>query len=165
MRKLILIAALLAAAIPAQAADPPVFKLYGGANAVWFNGALDLPSDFELGANLRASLSPHISGVSCLYYGLNHSYLRGSFGVRLTATDVDNRDFSIGVGIQRQLSSRPEVRPEEWAPDVTVGWRPWPQTAPRVILIAQGSYGLDSQQGTVLAGVRYFLTDFEGGKE
>ena len=156
MRKLLVLLFLI---LPAMVSAEPVGKVYLGANAIWFDqgAALDLPSDWELGATGRASLSPHISVVGSAFYGVDHSYWRGSAGGRITATDVNNPDFSIGLGIQRQFSSDLEIRLEEWAPDATIAWRPWPASKPKVILGLQGNYGLDSQQASVLVGVRYQL--------
>lgn len=135
----------------------PVLKAFAGANGSWYDGQVSVyPSDFELGGNLRASLSPHISGVAALYYGVNRSYIRGSVGPRFTITDVLDQNFSIGLGAQYHFSSEPNVRPEEWSPDVSVGWVPWP-LAPKVILVGQAGYGMTSNQVYVLAGVRYHV--------
>jgi hypothetical protein len=136
-----------------QATAEPVLRAYAGANGVWYDG--DNPNDFEAGGNLRASLSPHISLVGAGYYGFSHSYLRGSAGLRITATDANDPNFSVGIGMQRHFSSEPDIRPEEWAPDASIGWRPWAATNPRVILIAQAGYGLDTEKAFALAGVRY----------
>src|SRR4249920_1914303 len=123
MRKLI-IAALLAmlCAMPASA-QTSVVKAALGAQGVWYDDNVK-PSDFELGGNVRASLSPHISAVGAGYYGFAHSYLRGSAGFRITATEVDDPDFSIGLGMVYNFSSEPSIRPEEWTPDASMGWRP-----------------------------------------
>lgn len=145
----------------ARAASPGdvVVRFAAGANGIWFDDSAN-PSDFEAGAAARASLSPHFSVVGSGYYGFAHSYLRGSAGIRVTATDVDNPDFSIGLGVQRHFSSEPALRPEEWAYDASIGYRPWPETNPKVTLIAQGGYGIDSNQASYLAGVRYTLGDW-----
>lgn len=157
MRFTAIIAALVLAAAPALGS--PIVKVYAGAQGAWFDDAAR-PSDFEAGANGRASLSPHIDLVASTYYGFSHSYLRGSGGVRITATDVDDPNFSIGLGLQYQASSEPAIRAEEWAPDVSIGWRPWPLDLPKVVLIGQGSYGLTSNQANIVAGVRYELGGF-----
>lgn len=138
----------------AQAKD--VIKVYAGANGIWFDGPSPAPSDFELGGNARASLSPHISVVGSGYYGLGESYFRGSGGVRLTATDVTDPDFSVGIGLQYQASTKPSIRPQEWAPDVSVGWKPFAQI-PRLTIGAQGSYGLKSNKAYLIAAARYAL--------
>lgn len=164
MRFIATITLLMLLAVPALAAEP-VFKVYAAANGIWYDavelvGAL--PPDLEVGATGRASLSPNISGVGAAYYGFDNSYTRGSIGVRFTATDANDPNFSIGVGIQRHFSSEPRVRPQEWAPDATIGYRPWPDSMPQAVLVAQGFYGLDSHQASVLVGARYALTG--GGK-
>lgn len=158
----VLIATLLAVlALPALAAEP-VLKAAVGANGLWYDGQVTKsPSDFELGTSARASLSPHISAVGELFYGVNRSYLRASAGPRFTATDADNPNFSIGLGIQYHFSSEASIRPEEWAPDIKLGWRPWPVKAPKVVLNVQSGYGLDSKQVSVLAGAR--LEVWKGG--
>jgi hypothetical protein len=156
-----MLAALFLLCAATATAQEPVFKIYGGANAVWFNvsdeGPVALPSDFELGGNARASLSPHISFVSSVYFGMDHSYVRGTGGLRVTATDVNDPNFSIGLGIQYQASSEPDLRPEELAPDVSIGWKPWPETRPELVVGAQGGYGLDSGQAHVLLALRYYI--------
>jgi len=143
-------------------ADPSVVKAALGAQGVWYDDNVK-PSDFELGGNVRASLSPHISAVGAGYYGFAHSYLRGSAGFRITATEVDDPDFSIGLGMVYNFSSEPSIRPEEWTPDASMGWRPWPQDLPRVLLVANAAYGLDSNSAYISAGVRYVL-DVWGAK-
>ena len=161
--KKVFLGALLALAVSTVAYAEPVLKGYAGVNGVWLDSpiALHLPADFELGGNVRASLSPHISGVGAAYYGLNHSYLRGSGGVRFTVTDAANADLSMGLGIQYHFASEPSIRPEEWAPDVSIGWRPSPVNAPKLVVIGQAAYGLDSGRVTTIAGVRYQI--WEGG--
>lgn len=158
MKYLFLIVA-LTAATAAQA--EPVVKLFLGANAATFDAAPGrLPSDYELGGNARASLSPHISLVGSVYKGLDQDYLRESIGARVTATDVENRDFSIGLGIQYHTSDNVTVRPEEWAPDATIGWRPWPDKLRKITVIGQGGYGLTSNQASLIVGARYELAGF-----
>lgn len=154
---------------PAHADD--MFGVYAAANGIWYDAAELVgasPPDFEVGATARASLTPHISAVGSAFYGFDNSYTRGSLGVRFTATDVNDPNFSIGLGIQRHFSSEPAVRPQEWAPDASVGFVPWPdppntpQTfAGRVTLVAQGFYGLTSNEASVLVGARFALA---GGK-
>ena len=155
MRKLIAALALLLVAASAHA--DPLFTTYIGANGVWFDGVKALPSDFEAGGNASASLQPHISLVGAAYYGFDHSYLRGSVGARFTATNVDDPNFSVGLGAQYHMSSEPNIRPEGWAPDATLGWRPWPEQFPAVLFIAQGSYNVQANQAVAIAGVRYAL--------
>jgi opacity protein-like surface antigen len=150
-----LLALMLAAATPVLA-DEIVYQAALGASAIWFDNEAR-PSDVEGSINGSASLSPHISAVANAAFGFDHSYVSGAAGLRFTVTDAMDRDFSIGLGIQRHMSSEPALRPEEWAPDVSVGWRPW-SSSPRVILAAISSYGLDSNTATVSVGVRYKFT-------
>ena len=155
MKKLFLVAMALAVASVAHA--EPVLKAFAGVNGAWYSSpvVVQLPSDFEFGANARASLSPHISGVGGAYFGTNHSYLRGSGGLRFTLTDAENPDLSLGLGIQYHFSSEPDLRPEQWVPDASLGWRPSPINAPKLTVIAQAGYGLDDGRLFTLAGLRY----------
>ena len=137
-------------------AGEPVAKVFLAGQGVWFNDQV-APSDFELGATARASLSPHISLVGGALYGTNNSYLRGTAGIRVTVSDVDQPNFSLGLGGFYQASSKVEVRPQEFNVDASLGYRPYPVTMPRVIVVAQGAYGLDSNQASLLLGLRYSL--------
>jgi len=159
VRFFLLLAAVLIAA-PASAEIPQI-KFYAGAQGAWYDNA-SLPSDFELGGTAKASLQKHLSLVGSSFYGINESYLRGSAGVRYTvaqdATDDPNRsDFSIGIGAQYNVSSEPEIRPEEWTGDVSVGWRPWPADMPALILVGQSSYGFTSEKVNAILGIRVEL--------
>jgi hypothetical protein len=146
--------AMLAGNVDAQV---PIFKVYGGANAVWFNGPDGLPSDFELGGTARASLSPHISLVGSGFWGLDKSYTIGRGGVRITATDVNDPNFSVGIGAEYQVSTKQDIRPEEWIYTASLGFKPWPQVYPRLIIGAQGAYGSESQQGSLILAARFLL--------
>lgn len=156
LKRLTLIALFLTLAAPAMAQGQEVIKFALGANGAWYDNEAR-PTDFELGGNAAASFTPHLSAVGAAYYGLEHSYLRGSVGFRITSTDVNDPDFSVGIGFQYHASSDPAVRAEEWAPDVTVGWRAWPEQLPRVVLVGQASYGMDTNQAALLVGARYAL--------
>jgi hypothetical protein len=139
MRKGFAVAAIVAALFMAgHAQADEVLKFALGANGVWYDNETS-PADLEVGGNARAAFSPHIAAVGAAYYGLDKSYLRGSAGVRFTVTDVQNPNFSIGVGVQYHASSDPNVRPEQWCPDVSVGWRAWPEQLPKVLLTGQAS--------------------------
>lgn len=146
----------LASTFECSHAAEPVARFYAGANGCWFDNEAS-PGDFEIGGSGRTSLSPHISLVGGAWYGLGESYLRGTLGGRVTVSDVSNPNFSIGTGIFYQASSKVSVRPQEWAGEVSLGWRPYPATMPRVVLVGQGSYGFDSDQASALVGVRYSL--------
>lgn len=155
MKRLIIAAALLCAT--AASADP-VLTPYVGANAISYSK--NLASDFELGGGGSASLSPHISAVGAAWYGVGHTYLRGTVGARVTASDVNDPNFSIGLGMQYNASSKPSLRPQEWDADATIGWRPYPESMPAIALIAQGAYGLTSETVYLMLGVRYALKPF-----
>lgn len=149
---ILIVMALACAAVPA--ASEPVARLYVGANAIWFDETAR-PSDLELGGTARASLSPHISLVGSGFFGLENSYARGTAGVRITATDAQRSDFSVGFGAEYQLSSEPSIRPEEWVATTSVGWVPWPDDFPGLIIGGQGGYGLSSNTAYALIAVRH----------
>ena len=146
----------LASTMECAHAAEPVIQAYVGANGAWYNDDAR-PSDFELGGNGVVSLSPHIDLVGAAYFGVHHTYLRGSAGVRFTATDPEDKHFSVGLGIQRHVSSEPAIRSEEWVADVTVGIVPWPATRPQFGLIGQGGYGMDTGEAHALVGARWTI--------
>ena len=156
MRKLI-IAAVLTLCCAASASADQILTTAIGANGIWFDGVTAMPSDFEVGGNVAASLQPHISLVGAGYYGFAHSYVRGSLGARFTATNPDDPNFSVDLGGQYHMSSEPSIRPEGFAPDASIGWRPWPLQLPAIIVVAQGSYNITANQASVIAGVRLAL--------
>ena len=155
MRAFFMLVMALAVATPALA-DGIVYQAAAGASAIWFDNNAR-PSDVEASLNGSASLSPHISAVGSVAFGFDHSYLSGAAGLRFTVTDALDRNFGVGLGIQRHMSSEPALRPEEWAPDVAIGWVPWPKS-PRVSLVGIGSYGLASNLATASVGIRYRFT-------
>ena len=155
MRRCTLVLALLLLPFVAHAADP-VVTVCAGVNGVFVDDNAK-PSDFEGGGTLSASLSPHIALVGSAFYGFNHSYLTGSAGVRSTITDVSNPNFSIGVGFQYRASSEPNIRPEGFGPDVTIGWRPYPERWPAVTVGAQAGYVMDSNEASLILAGRYDL--------
>lgn len=153
MKRLLVLLMLIA--VPVQAEE--VLKLYAGGNVSWPNSEA-LPMNYELGANARASLSEHLALVGAAYAGVKDpGYARASFGLRVTATDVNDPNFSIGVGIQRHVSNDGTVRPEEWMTDVSLGWRPMPERFSRVIVGAQAGYGLDTETTYGILALRFFL--------
>jgi hypothetical protein len=149
---------LLLFAVTASADD--TFKVYAGANAVAFDAANHTPSDFELGGAARASLSPHISLVGSAWQGLAHSYTRATAGARVTATDVNDHNFSVGIGADYQVSTNRAIRPREWCATTSLGWKPMPVKWPKIVLGGQGSYGLTSTQASALIALRYELGSF-----
>lgn len=132
--------------------------VYGGANGAWLNGpGAAFPADFEAGGSVSASLSPHISLVGSSFYGFSHSYTRWDGGARVTATDVDNPNFNVYLGIRYRGGTTSAMLPEEWAPDAGVGWKPSPARWPNLILGADAGYGLQSSRTVAYLAVRYLI--------
>ena len=152
---------MLAVAMPVIAAPAPHAKVFGAAVAaqgVWFaSDSTARRGDAEAGLSARASLSPHISLVGSGFYGGRGQYVRYAGGVRVTATDAQDADFSIGIGYQYRGSSDARLKPDEWGPDVTLGWRPWPGVYPNLLLNLHSWYGIGSGAGAVSVGIRYAL--------
>ena len=157
--QVLLAGSLLVGASSVQAADlSDVVRFYAGVNGAWFDGGdAAFPADVELGGNGRASLSPHLSAVGSAYYGFDHSYARWSVGGRITATDVDDPNFSVGLGLQYHGASQNDLGPQEWAPDASFGWRPSPASLPRLLVVGQGAYGLTSEKVRAILGLRWAL--------
>jgi len=155
---LLLVAAIvLAAALPARAAE--VFKANAAVNSVWLDGpGTEFPADVEAGATASASLSPHISLVGLGVYGFSNSYLRWNGGVRVAATDVENPNFNVFLGLGYRGGSTSAVQPNEWAPDAGVGWKPSPKSWPRLTLGADAGYGLESKRVLAYLALRYSLS-------
>ncbi len=154
--KLFAIAAILFMFAGPAHAGQIVDHVYAGANGAWLNGAGSaFPADIEAGGSASASLSPHLSAVGEGFYGFSHSYFRWSGGVRATVTDVTNKNLSMGLGIRYRGGSIRAVRPNEWAPDVSVGWRPDPVRWPNVLVGGDAGYGLQSNRMLVTLGLRY----------
>lgn len=145
----------LAAVAPAAADTHGVVAAHVGLNGAWFVDANPYQADVEPVAALSASLSPHISLVGSAAWGVCNSYVRGAGGVRITATDVDDPNFSVGVGLQYRLASKAVLRPNEWAADVSVGYRPLPAQYPMLSLVGQGWYGLDTHRSGATLGARW----------
>ena len=138
---------------PAMAQGEIVYQAGLGASAIWFDDEAK-PSDVEASIHGSAAPSGHISAVAMAAFGFDHSYVRGSAGLRFRVSDAANPRLGMAIGIQRHMSSEPELRPEEFAADVSMGWKPWPQS-PRVSLNGIATYGLDSNLATIALGVRY----------
>lgn len=156
MKSILIVAALLCVACSAFAEGVvPQFGIE--ANAVSFNQTSSLPSDFESGGVVSLSLSPHISAHGAVLFGLSRSYLRAPVGLRVTATDVRNQNFSVGFGLEYQASSKPSVRPQEIAATATAGIKLWPEQLPQVILGMQGGVGIKTGTPMLLIGATYAL--------
>lgn len=148
MRYAVLLLLILAAPVAAE----PVVYVYAGANGIWNDAGL--PDDFELGGTLDASLSEHISLPVQLYAGLDNGYARFAPGVLVKLSDADQQNFSIGVGVQRQMCSRPEFVPEEWQARVAIGFNPIAHN-PKLVLGGEGTYGLETENTGALIAFRY----------
>lgn len=161
LRKLVLVSVclLLALAVSSLASAEPFAKIAVGVNGIWLQGTESSPApwnaDFEAGGFARGSLSPHISAVGSLLYGFSHSYFRYTGGVRFTVTDVENKDFSAGLGMQWHGASVAELRPEEWCPDAAIGFAPFPDKWPDLSVTAVGWYGLTTNKPGATLGLRY----------
>jgi len=150
----IMFGALLYLTVPSLAHADPVLSVNAQANGIWVADDAR-PSDFEVGGGGAASLSPHISAVGGIHYGVAHSYVRGSVGGRFTITDASDPNFSIGLGASYNACSEPRVHPEEWTGDAAVSWRPWPAQLPQVHLVMLGQYGFDTSEASLVAGATY----------
>lgn len=136
----------------ADNAQPSVFA---SVNSTWLQGPdIAFPVDLELGANAKASLSPHFSAVGGLFGGLTHSYLRYQGGVRLTTTDVSNPKFNTFIGLLYRGGSITALGPAELAPDAGFGWRPF-DSLPQLIVGAEASVGYTSSLTIASLGARY----------
>jgi hypothetical protein len=145
---------LMVLAIPALAASPwEATSLAVGGQAVWFErGAATFNRDLEGVLNGSMSLTPHLSLVGQGAWGFENHYGRGTLGARITATDVNDQDFSIGIGLGHQWLTEIEAGQDEWVADASVGWKPlktW-----NFILGAQATYGIESQSARTAAGFR-----------
>ena len=150
--------ALLATQAHAASTFGDVVRLSAGANGVWLYGTGSaFPADFEASGNASASLSPHLSGVGSVAYGFSHSYVRYDAGFRVTATDVENPNFNVYLGVRYRGGSKDAVRPSEWAPDAGFGWKPNPVTWPNIVVGADAGYGLESERVITYLAVRYLF--------
>lgn len=134
---------------PAHAANLWQATTFGvGVQGAWFNGTDN--GDIEAAGKAAVSITPHISVVGGLAYGFAATYLRESVGARITATDVNDQTFSMGIGMSRHFRSEPGGL-DEWAGEAAIGWKPF--TSSRVLVTALAAYGLDSRDPFVTAGV------------
>ena len=114
-----------------------------GGGGVWVDeGTGPAFRDFEAGVNASVSLTPHVSIVGGASYGVDRSYVRGSGGARITATDVNDPTFSVGVGISRHYVSEPGSGLDEAAAEAAIGWKPLANS--RVLLTGLAAIGIDT---------------------
>ena len=135
-----------------------VVHAFGAVNGAWLDGpGAAFPADLEAGGTASASLSPHITAVASTMYGFSNSYVRWDGGFRVTATDAENPNFNVYLGIRYRGGSKADVRPNEWAPDAGFGWRPNPQKWPNIIVGADAGYGLESSRVLSYIALRYLI--------
>lgn len=114
-----------------------------GGGGIWVDeGAGPAFRDVEAGVSAAVSLTPHVSVVGAANYGVDRSYVRGSAGARLTATDVNDPNFSVGVGVSRHYVSEEGSGMDEAAAEAAVAWKPL--AASRVIVTGLAAFGIDT---------------------
>jgi hypothetical protein len=145
---------------PAHAANLWQSATFGvGAQGAWYNNADN--GDLEAAGKAAISITPHISLVGQLAYGFSNTYLRESLGARITATDVDDNTFSVGLGLSRHFRSEPGGL-QEWAGEAAIGWKPLQNSS--LLVTALAAYGLDSRTPFVTAGVVFPVKITGGGQ-
>jgi hypothetical protein len=123
-----------------------------GGQGVWVDeGTAPAFRDAEAIARAALGVTPHVNLVGGASYGVDKSYLRGSGGVRLTATDVNDPNFSIGIGISRHYASEPGSGLDEAAGEAAIGWKPFASS--NVVLTGLAAVGLDTGRRLFSAGV------------
>ena len=142
---------------PAEAAGKLTLALAG--NGTWLNGPDSaFPRDVEAGGTVATSLSPHISLVGSSFYGFKENYVRYQGGARITATDVNDPNFNVFLGLQYRGGSQSAVGPSEGAPDAGFGWKP-NKSWPKVVLGADAGYGLQSNRVIASVALRYLIVN------
>lgn len=134
--------------------------LYGsvGANGAWLTGpAAAWPADLEAQGNVWASISPHMDLYANGVYGFTHSYLRGEGGVKVTATDVENRNFNLYLKVGYRGGSIDALQPAEWAYGAGFGWCPLPEQFPRFLIVGDAGQGHTTDRTIAYLGGRYYF--------
>ena len=159
------ICVLVLLAVPAWAVSPWQAASFGvGGQGLWADeGVAPSFKDAEAIGRASVSLTPHISVVGGVSYGVSGSYLRGSAGARLTATDVNDPDFSIGIGVSRHWVSESGRTMDEAAAEAGIGWRPIQSS--KFIVTALASYGFDSGRRMISAGILFPFKLASGGSQ
>lgn len=143
---------------PSHAASGPAYFGSVGANGAWFDGTgTSWPADFEANGNLWGSVSPHIDLGAEAQYGFSHSYLAGEGWVKVTATDVDDTNFSMFLSAGYGGGSVSALQPSEWKLGAGFGWVPFPETWSRFIVTGKAERGQESHRLTVRLGGRYYF--------
>ena len=154
------VAALIAAlslVAPVQAGVLDSLTVEVGAQGAWWDSPGDndrdccdrddVPPmrDVEAVGSAALGLTPHIALTGGIFWGFAESYLRGSTGVRLTATE----GFSLSAGVERHFRSE-DGPMDEWAATSAIGWRP--VSTSQVTLRAGASFGLETSRRLIFAG-------------
>ena len=151
-----LLVAILLAGTAQAAQKTGLLTVAAGVNGAWLSeSAVTTFPAVELGGTASSSLSPHISLVGSSFYGLNEQYVRYTAGGRVTATDVNNPNFNVFLGVVWRGGDQKAVQPNEWAPEAGFGWKPntsWP-----LVVGADAGYGLDSHNVLSYVALRYVL--------
>ena len=135
-----------------------------GGQGVWVDeGGVPGFRDMEAIGRAALSVTPHVSLVGGISYGVDRAYVRGSGGVRLTVTDAENPDFGIGVGVSRHYVSEPESGLDEAAAEAAIGWKPFP-TSP-FIVTGLATYGLDTNRRVFTVGLVWPFKRASGGAQ
>lgn len=158
----LILTALALYALPARCAESSnlaeVVHVSAGVNGAWLDGpGAAFPADLEAGGTAWASLSPHISAFADAYYGFSHSYLRWDGGAKITATDVDNQNFSVYLALKYQGGSVRALHPNEAAYGAGFGWQPNLSAWPNIALGADASIGAKTDRTIAYIAVRYLL--------
>lgn len=163
MKRFALISLLICLAVPSHADIWNAASLGIGAGGGWLvQSGENTEANFEATGKGALSLTPHVSFVGSIAWGFQDSYLRGSVGARITATDVKDETFSVGIGVSKHLASEPGHSLDEWAGEAAIGWKPFARS--EFIVTALAARGFDSGDAFVTAGVVYPLHYPEGGK-
>jgi hypothetical protein len=135
-----------------------------GGGGVWVGeGGVPGFRDAEAVARGAVSITPHVSLVAGASYGVDRSYVRGSGGFRLTATDVNNPDFGIGVGVSRHWTSEDGSGMDEAAAEAAIGWKPLPGAS--FLLTGLAAYGIDTGRQLFTVALVFPLKKASGGAQ
>ena len=98
-----------------------------GVQGRWLDGGVSSGNrDLEFAGNAALGLTNNIDVTGGVAYGVQGSYVRAQTDVRLTATDANDPNFNIWIGVGRYFSKRPEDGLNETAGKAGFGWRPFP---------------------------------------
>lgn len=148
----------------AGASPLEALSLSVGLQERWLDGGGQPSSrDLEAAGNAALSLTHHVSITGGLAYGFAQSYVRGQADARITATDVEDPNFNIWLGVGRYFSERTSDGLNEWAGKAGLGWKPVPRYP--VILGLTAGYGLSTERRSVTAALVYPIKLAIGGAQ